>query len=78
LGCPTKTIGIRADFFSWLGFFRRLSKNFEILPATAENKILIGMLKLTLENDANVLPDSFKLSHFHSPSYPHPCGVVII
>jgi putative transposase len=34
--------------FSWLGHFRRLSKDFEILPATAENMIRIAMLKLTL------------------------------
>ena len=34
--------------FSWLGHFRRLSKDFEILPATAENMIRIEMLKLTL------------------------------
>ena len=34
--------------FSWLGHFRRLSKAFEILPATAENMIRIAMLKLTL------------------------------
>jgi putative transposase len=34
--------------FSWLGYFRRLSKNFEILPATAENMIHIAMLKLNL------------------------------
>ena len=34
--------------FSWLSNFRRLSKDFEILPATAENMIRIAMLKLTL------------------------------
>ncbi len=34
--------------FSWLGHFRRLSKDFEILPATAENMIRIAMLKITL------------------------------
>ena len=34
--------------FSWPGHFRRLSKDFEILPATAENMIRIAMLKLTL------------------------------
>ena len=34
--------------FSWLGHFRRLSKDFEILPATAENMIRMAMLKLTL------------------------------
>lgn len=34
--------------FSWLGHFRRLSKDFEILPAATENMILIAMLKITL------------------------------
>lgn len=34
--------------FSWLGHFRRLSKDFEILPATAENMIRIAMLKITV------------------------------
>lgn len=34
--------------FSWLGHFRRLSKDFKILPATSENMIRIAMLKLTL------------------------------
>ena len=34
--------------FSWLGHFRRLSKDFEILPATAENMIRIAMLNLSL------------------------------
>lgn len=34
--------------FSWLGNFRRLSKDFEILPATAENMGRIAMLKVTL------------------------------
>jgi putative transposase len=34
--------------FSWLGHFRRLAKDFEILPATAENMIRIAMLKITL------------------------------
>lgn len=34
--------------FSWLGNFRRLSKDFEILPATAENMIRIAMMKITL------------------------------
>ena len=34
--------------FSWLGSFRRLSKDFEILTATAENMIRIAMLKITL------------------------------
>ena len=36
--------------FSWLGNFRGLSKDFEILPATTENMIRIAMLKITLEN----------------------------
>jgi putative transposase len=34
--------------FAWLGNFRRLSKDFEILTATAENMIRIAMLKITL------------------------------
>jgi putative transposase len=34
--------------FAWLTHFRRLSKDFEILPATAENMIRIAMIKLTL------------------------------
>lgn len=34
--------------FSWLGGFRRLSKDFEILTATAENMIRLAMLKITL------------------------------
>jgi hypothetical protein len=35
--------------FSWLGNFRRLSKDFEILTGTAENMIRIAMMKITLE-----------------------------
>ncbi|WP_245549542.1 MULTISPECIES: transposase [Methylomicrobium] len=34
--------------FSWLGNFRRLSKEVEILTATSENMIRIAMLKITL------------------------------
>jgi putative transposase len=34
--------------FSWLGNFRRLSKDFEILTGTAENMIRIAMMKITL------------------------------
>jgi putative transposase len=34
--------------FAWLGHFRRLSKDFERLTATAENLIRIAMLKITL------------------------------
>ena len=34
--------------FAWLGGFRRLSKDVEILTATAENMIRIAMLKITL------------------------------
>jgi len=34
--------------FSWLNNFRRLAKDFEILPATAENMIRIAMIKLTV------------------------------
>jgi len=34
--------------FAWLGHFRRLAKDFEILKRTAENIIRIAMLKITL------------------------------
>jgi putative transposase len=34
--------------FAWLGNFRRLAKDFEILTATSENMIRIAMLKITL------------------------------
>ena len=34
--------------FAWLGGFRRLSKDVEILTATAENMIRIAMFKITL------------------------------
>ena len=34
--------------FAWLGHFRRLAKDVEILAATAENMIRIAMLKITL------------------------------
>ena len=34
--------------FSWLGHYRRLSKDVEILTTTAENMIRIEMLKITL------------------------------
>lgn len=34
--------------FAWLGAFRRLSKDFEILTGTAENVIRIAMLRTTL------------------------------
>jgi putative transposase len=40
--------GVVERTFTWLDHFRRLSKDFEILPATAENMIRIAMLKLTL------------------------------
>ena len=33
---------------AWLGHFRRLAKDFEILVTTAENMIRIAMLKLTI------------------------------
>jgi hypothetical protein len=33
---------------AWLGHFRRLAKDVEILTATAENVIRIAMLKITL------------------------------
>lgn len=34
--------------FAWLGNFRRLSKDVEILTGTAENMVRIAMLKITL------------------------------
>jgi putative transposase len=34
--------------FAWLGHFRRLAKDVEILTGTAENMIRIAMLKITL------------------------------
>lgn len=34
--------------FAWLGNYRRLSKDFEILPATAENIVRIAMFKISL------------------------------
>jgi putative transposase len=34
--------------FAWLGSFRRLAQDVEILTATAENRICIAMLKFTL------------------------------
>ena len=33
---------------AWLGHFRRLAKDFEILTSTAENMIRLAMLKITL------------------------------
>lgn len=34
--------------FAWLGNFRRLSKDVELLTATSENVVRIAMLKLTV------------------------------
>ena len=34
--------------FGWLGHFRRLSKDFEVLTSTAENVIRLAMLKITI------------------------------
>ena len=34
--------------FAWLGHFRRLAKDFEILTSTAENVIRLAMLKITI------------------------------
>jgi putative transposase len=34
--------------FAWLNNFRRLSKDYEILTATAENMVRIAMIKITL------------------------------
>ena len=36
--------------FAWFGHFRRLAKDFEILPSTAENVIRLAMLKRTVAN----------------------------
>ncbi len=36
--------------FAWLGQYRRLSKDYEILTGTAENMVRIAMLKKTLAN----------------------------
>ncbi|ESQ17244.1 MAG: hypothetical protein N838_04140 [Thiohalocapsa sp. PB-PSB1] len=36
--------------FAWLGRFRRLNKDFEILTGTAENMIHIAMLEKTPAN----------------------------
>ena len=36
--------------FAWLGNFRRLSKDFEILTERGENMIRIAMMKVTLAN----------------------------
>jgi putative transposase len=40
--------------FAWLGNFRRLAKDFEILTERAENLIRIAMIKITLGAIANV------------------------
>jgi putative transposase len=34
--------------FAWLGNYRRLSKDYEILASTAENMVRIAMLRLTV------------------------------
>ena len=34
--------------FAWLGNFRRLSKDYEILTASAENMVRIAMIQITL------------------------------
>ncbi len=34
--------------FSWLGHFRRLAKDFDVLPVTEENMVRIAMLKIAL------------------------------
>lgn len=39
--------------FAWLGKFRRLAKDFEILKQTAENIIRISMMKITLAKCVN-------------------------
>ena len=40
--------------FAWLGNFRRLSKDFEILTESAESFVRIAMMKVTLGAIANV------------------------
>ena len=40
--------------FAWLGNFRRLSKDFEILTEHAENFVRIAMMKITLGAVVNV------------------------
>jgi putative transposase len=47
MGCFTEA-GVVERTFSWPDNLRRLSKDFEILPATAENMIRIAMMKITL------------------------------
>ncbi|HFD12032.1 MAG TPA: DDE transposase, partial [Crenotrichaceae bacterium] len=34
--------------FAWLGNFRRLSKDYEILTKSAENMVRIAMIQITL------------------------------
>ena len=34
--------------FAWLGHYRRLSKDYEILTRSAENMVRIAMLRLTV------------------------------
>jgi putative transposase len=46
VGQPKRWIVERT--FAWLGHFRRLAKDVEILTGTAENVIRIAMLKITL------------------------------
>ncbi len=41
--------------FAWLGNFRRLAKDVEILTASAENMIRIAMLRLTLDKHSALL-----------------------
>lgn len=45
--------------FAWLGNFRRLAKDVEILTATAENMIRIAMLKITLAKFNILFQDDF-------------------
>lgn len=40
--------------FAWIGNFRRLSKDFEVLTERAENIVRIAMIKITLGAIANV------------------------
>jgi len=43
---PTRWIGERT--FAWLGNYRRLSKDYEILNKSAENMVRIAMIQITL------------------------------
>jgi transposase len=44
-----KNRGIVEKTFAWLGNFRGLAKDLEIMTGTSENMVRIAMLKLTLK-----------------------------